>query len=219
MAAVRRAGLVVIRRRQCNLQNDVKVARRGGGDAPALQAQLAAGVRSRRNFQLDGAGGSRCLHRRAECGLPRGDRQIEIQIAAVASIQGVRLEFDFDEQIAAGSCRAPRARPGLPGGCAVPARMPFGIWTLSTRSLDASRPSANRIVERARRAGARRPAAWHRDPAAPWRDGPRRVHHGMRPGRLGSRRGRRALRPRARTAIRRNRCSRRYRRRRVARRR
>ena len=63
--------------------------------------QLAAGVSARRNLQFDDAGRRRCLHGPAERRFPRRHGQIEIQVAAVDPIQGVRLEFDLDVEIAA----------------------------------------------------------------------------------------------------------------------
>ena len=106
---------------------------------------FAAGLRARRNLQIDDAARRRRLHGRAERGFPGRHGQIE------DTDRGPRRDTAGGAGIRP-RCKDRRAWPvGPRGGGApwparrmvCPGRMPFGTRTLSTRSRVAMRPSAS----------------------------------------------------------------------------
>ena len=94
--------------------------------------------------QLHAAVGQRHVDAGAERGLPRRDRQVQIDIAAVDAVQRVRPEGDLQVQVA--------RRRAVEAGCALPGQAQVlafaharGMATSSVRSLSTTWPCASSV--------------------------------------------------------------------------
>ena len=92
--------------RQDDSQIQQQVAGWGARNAFASHPQLATALCAGRNANLERAAREIDVDNRAERSLPRGKREVEMQVGTLDSVTCVRPEFDFEQQVARGSPRS-----------------------------------------------------------------------------------------------------------------